>query len=89
MRPPSPSSAGPSRVGRCARSASPAPSRRDECEAVRIGDGGARVDDRSPTATATVEALPGTGYLAEVYGRGLVWACSRVQPDVCTFIEIS
>ena len=62
-------------------------SRRAECEAVRIGDQGPEWTI-APYGHGTVEALPGTGYLAEVRGRGLVTACSRVQPDVCTNIEI-
>lgn len=66
----------------------PGTSRRDECEAVRIGDQGPEWTIK-PYGYGTVEALPGTGYLAEVYGRGLVWACSRVQPDICTYIEIN
>jgi hypothetical protein len=66
----------------------PGSSRRDECEAVRIGAQGPEWTIK-PYGHGTVEALPGTGYLAEVYGRGLVTACSRVQPDYCTFIEIN
>ena len=66
----------------------PGTSRRDECEAVRIGAEGPEWTIK-PYGHGTVEALPGTGYLAEVYGRGLVTACSRVQPDYCTFIEIN
>jgi hypothetical protein len=62
-------------------------SRRDECEAVRIGEQGPEWTI-APYGNASVEALPGTGYLAEVFGRGLVTACSRVQPDVCANIEI-
>jgi hypothetical protein len=65
----------------------PGTSRRDECEAVRIGEGGP-LWTIAPYGNASVEALPGTGYLAEVFGRGLVTACSRVQPDVCADIEI-
>jgi hypothetical protein len=62
-------------------------SRRDECEAVRIGDEGPlwTID---AYGHGSVEALPGTGYLAAVLGRGLVTACSRIQPDVCANIEI-
>jgi hypothetical protein len=62
-------------------------SRRDQCEAVRIGEQGPDWTIE-PYGHGSVEALPGTGYLAEVLGRGLVTACSRVQPDVCTYIEI-
>ena len=65
----------------------PGTNRRDECEAVRIGAEGPQWTIE-PYGHGSVEALPGTGYLAEVYGKGLVWACSRVQPGVCTFIEI-
>ncbi len=65
----------------------PGTSRRDECEAVRIGDQGPAWDIE-PYGHASVEALPGTGYLAEVFGRGLVSVCSRVQPDVCAVIDI-
>jgi hypothetical protein len=65
----------------------PGTSRRDECEAVRIGAQGPEWTIK-PYGYGTVDALPGTGYLAEVFGRGLVTACSRVQPDFCANIEI-
>jgi hypothetical protein len=61
--------------------------RREECEVVRIGDLGPEwtIEPRGP---ATVDPLPGGGYLAEVVGKGLVTACSRIQPDVCANIDI-
>ncbi len=65
----------------------PGTSRRDECEAVRIGAQGPAWTIE-PYGNASAEALPGTGYLAEVFGRGLVSVCSRVQPDVCATIDI-
>jgi len=65
----------------------PGTSRRDECEAVRIGDQGPEWSIE-PYGHASVEALPGTGYLAEVFGQGLVSVCSRIQPDVCAIIDI-
>ena len=65
----------------------PGTSRRDECEAVRIGDQGPEWSIE-PYGHASVEALPGTGYLAEVFGQGLVSVCSRVQPDFCATIDL-
>jgi hypothetical protein len=65
----------------------PGTRRRDECEAVRIGDQGPEWT-MAAYGHGSVEPLPGTGYLAAVVGRGLVTACSRVQPDVCANIEI-
>jgi hypothetical protein len=62
-------------------------SERTECEAARIGSEGPEWSIE-PYGDASVDALPGTGYLAEVFGHGLVTACSRVQPDICTNIEI-
>lgn len=60
---------------------------RAQCEAARIGAEGPEWSIE-PYGQGTVEALPGSGYLAAVVGRGLVTACSRVQPGVCTNIEI-
>jgi len=65
----------------------PGTSRRGECEAVRIGDRGPEWTIK-PYGHASVEALADNPYLAEVFGRGLVTACSRVQPDNCAYIEI-
>ena len=61
--------------------------RREECEVFRIGEQGPEwtIEARGQ---ATVDPLPGGGYLAEVIGKGLVTACSRIQPDVCTNIDI-
>ena len=61
--------------------------RRAECEAVRIGAEGPEWSI-TPYGQASVSALPGGGYLAEVFGHGWVTACSRVQPDNCAGIEI-
>ena len=60
---------------------------RTQCEAARIGAEGP-VWTIQPYRRGVVEPLEGSGYLAAVVGRGLVTACSRVQPDVCTNIEI-
>jgi hypothetical protein len=61
---------------------------RAECEAVRIGDQGPEWTIE-PYGQASVEPLDYTGgYLAAVVGRGLVTACSRVQPDVCTSFDV-
>jgi hypothetical protein len=62
---------------------------RSQCEAARIGAEGP-VWSIEPYGWGTVEALEGSGsgYLAAVVGRGRVTACSRVQPDMCTSIEI-
>ena len=60
---------------------------RAQCEAARIGAEGPEWTIE-PYGQGTVEALPGSGYLAAVVGRGLVIACSRVQPGVCANIEI-
>lgn len=59
--------------------------RRAECEAARIGAEGPvwTIEGRG-----TVETLPISDYLAAVVGRGLVTACSRVQPGVCASFEI-
>jgi hypothetical protein len=65
----------------------PGTKRREECEAARIGDQGPEWTIE-PYGQATVEPLPDGGYLAEVVGKGLVTACSRVQPGVCTNIDI-
>jgi len=60
---------------------------RAQCEAARIGTEGPAWTIQ-PFGHGVVEALEGSGYLAAVVGRGLVTACSRVQPDVCANIEI-
>jgi hypothetical protein len=61
--------------------------RREHCEVVRIGEGGPawRIE---PYGDGRVNALPGSGYLAEVFGKGRVTACSRIQPDICTNFEV-
>jgi hypothetical protein len=62
--------------------------RREECEVVRIGEGGPEWTIE-PYGQASVEPLEYTGgYLAAVVGRGLVTACSRVQPDVCASFDV-
>ncbi len=61
--------------------------RREQCEVVRIGEGGPEWTIE-PYGHGRVAALPGSGYLAEVVGKGLVTACSRIQPDICANIEI-
>ena len=60
---------------------------RAQCEAARIGTEGPAWTIQ-PFGHGVVEALEGSGYLAAVVGRGLVTACSRVQPEVCANIEI-
>ena len=62
-------------------------SRREHCEVVRIGEGGPEWRIQ-PYGHGRVAALPGSGYLAEVVGKGRVTACARIQPDICTSIEI-
>ena len=62
-------------------------SRREHCEVVRIGEGGPEWTIE-PYGDGRVAALPGSGYLAEVVGKGRVTACSRIQPDICTNIDI-
>jgi hypothetical protein len=59
---------------------------RAECEAVRIGPEGPLWAVEN--GRASIEAIPGSGYLTAVIGRGVVSACSRVQPDVCAIIEV-
>jgi hypothetical protein len=66
----------------------PGTRRREECEAVRIGEEGPEWTIE-PYGQGSVEPLDYTGgYLAAVVGHGLVTACSRLQPDLCANFEV-